>query len=198
MTEAQNLEPSREFATGAFTLDEISDYLDAGCQPRNEKLEADPEAAHALAQLRRLRGITGQLASQEEQPQQQDGWWQKIVDGISAEVAAGREIPVPAKNPSVELAITEGAVKALIRDAADTVTSCIVTKIVFSDSVTVIGDPVTVTLNVSATKETVTSGTAIATAAEELREAVLQALQTHTVLNIAAIDIQITDVEGGL
>ena len=88
--------------------------------------------------------------------------------------------------------------KALIRDAADTVTSCIVTKIVFSDSVTVIGDPVTVTLNVSATKETVTSGTAIATAAEELREAVLQALQTHTVLNIAAIDIKITDVEGGL
>lgn len=46
-------QPQEDDTVGGFTLDELGDYLDRGCQPCLEEIESSPEAMHALAQLRR-------------------------------------------------------------------------------------------------------------------------------------------------
>ena len=56
-------QPQEDDTVGGFTLDELGDYLDRGCQPCLEEIESSPEAMHALAQLRRIRDLTVDFVS---------------------------------------------------------------------------------------------------------------------------------------
>lgn len=84
MTASDEAAAPQELVAGKFTLEELSDYLAADCQPPRPEIDNHPEARHALAQLRRLHSLTNELVEQET-PEIEDtaAWWQAALTGIA-------------------------------------------------------------------------------------------------------------------
>lgn len=173
------------------TMDELSDYLDAGRIPVDPSIEASPGCRIALDALERLRRLGPALLDQDTavEPQPDDNWVRSIIDGIARDARAGRRIPFPVAEPDDDLAITEGAVRGLIRAAGDGVPGVLVGRCRLDGEVTVPGAPVRIEVEAS-----VAYGLPIARLAERLRGAIGERLGTHTELNITGIDVVVHDV----
>lgn len=182
-------QPQEDDTVGGFTLDELGDYLDRGCQPCLEEIESSPEAMHALAQLRRIRDLTVDFVSDGEDVDDQSPWWQSILSGITAETRAGRHISVHTEVLGAEHFITEGALKALIRDAGDAVPGALLGRIVFDGDVSDPHTELTVAIQVMVRPHTV-----IPTAVALIRQAAMDSLSRHTTARITAINVTIVDV----
>lgn len=192
---------SMELATGpdaaagslidGFSLEELSDYLDAGRTPVRPDIESSPEARHALTRLERIHTLTGELLTAESAsaPPPEESWFQGIIRGLSREVRAGRSVPLISPNPRVELTVSEGALRALVRDAGDTIPGAIIERTQFNGDLTNIGAPITVNIDVTAY-----TLTPLPDLADRVRAAASKALATQTELVIAGIDITITDI----
>lgn len=181
--------PDDPTTVGGFTLEELSDYLASGCQPCREDIEASPEAMHALAQLRRLHDLTVDIVASGEDLDDQSPWWQSILSGITAETRAGRRVALHTEVLGAEHFITEGALKALIRDAGDAVPGALLGRIVFTGDIADPHTPLTVDIQVMVHPHTV-----IPTAAALIRQAAAQSLRTHTTARIEAINVTVADV----
>lgn len=189
----QQRHPNQHAADTAADLpdfDAINDYFDREDQTPDDKFEKDPHTSHVLQQLRRLRSLTAEFSEQaasriETTPE----WWNQLTSMIVADARPGRVIPFDSAEPAHDLGVTEGALKALIRDASDTVDSCFVTRIELPDNITEPGAEITIMLRV-----TVAAGTKLLAAADAIRAAVCDQLEQHTTLRVAAIDVEISDV----
>ncbi|WP_166987282.1 hypothetical protein [Canibacter zhoujuaniae] len=173
-----------------INFDEINDFFDNAGEALQDRFESDPHASHVLQQLGRLRSLTAEVSKRSSAAIETSAdWWEQLTTLIIADSRPGRVIPLGKATESQELGITEGAVKALIRDASDAIESCLVTKIELPAEITEPGAQITVKLRAS-----VASDVSVKPAADAIRAAVSKKLKTHTTLDIAAIDVQVSDV----
>lgn len=173
------------------TIEELSAYLDAERTPTNFSIESSPGCRIALIALERLRELTAHTLETQAaaEPAPADSWVRSIMESIALEARAGRDIPITHPVPTAHLTMTEGAVRGMIRAAGDSVTEVIVGRCQLDGDVTVPGEAITVTVDIS-----VAWGENIPIAADHAREAIHGQLSKHTELNIAAIHITVQDV----
>lgn len=174
------------------TLDELTDYLESGRQPENPSIEGSAGCQLALDALERLRGLGGQLidADAAAMPEVDDSWVDRILDGIALDARAGRRIPFAPDEHGDDFAITEGAVRGLVRSAENAVDGLLVGGTHLRGDVSVIGAPIRLEIDVSAFY-----GASIPQAVERLRAEIDERLRRHTELNVVAIDITVRDIQ---
>lgn len=173
------------------TIEELSDYLDAGRTPPRPSIDLSPGCQLALDALERLHGLTPELlASHTEASEADDGWVQKILAGITLDARAGRRIPLPAPDPRVDLGITEGAVRGLIRAAENDVRGVLIGRCHLDGDVTDPRAPIRIRVEAS-----VPYGEPIPDIADRIRAEISARLAVHTELNVAGIDIAVHDVQ---
>jgi hypothetical protein len=174
------------------TIEELSDYLDRGREPRDPSIEASPVAQHALAALSRLRTIAPRIleAEAKARPPRNDSWIKRILDQIGMQLTAGRDIPIRSDAPNATLSISEGAVRALVREVGDGLDGMIVERCRLEGDVGEPGAPVAVTVEIS-----VFVGTDSTAVTRTLRLGVLDALATHTELNVTGVTITVRDTD---
>lgn len=183
------LDPQR---LDGHTIDELSDYLDRGRQPADPSIESSPGAQNALAALSRLRAIAPrilELEAKTEKPRD-DSWIQRILDQIGVQAHAGRDIPITHDEPGAELSISEGAVRAIVREVGDGLDGMLVERCRLEGDVDVPGEPVKVVISMSIF-ESADSQYVL----ERLRTGVLDALHTHTELTVSDVVIRVRDFE---
>ncbi|KAA9106499.1 Asp23/Gls24 family envelope stress response protein [Microbacterium rhizomatis] len=173
------------------TVEELSDYLAADRTPRDAHIETCPECLNALQGLERVSRLSREMLAQdvEDLPPAPETWIRGILANIQNEVRAGRPLPLSHPDPRVNLSVTEGAVRALIRSVGDEIPGLVVGRCSLNGDVEDPGAPVTVTITAS-----VAWGRPVAALTALLREHVLEALRRHTELNVTAIDVEIQDV----
>ena len=173
------------------TIDELSDYLDSGREPLDPDIEASPGCQLALDALLRLRTQTWALLKSEAatHSEQDRSWMHAVLQNISLEAHAGRDIPLRHPDPEVHLRITEGSVRTLIRGVGDSVGGVIVGRVRLDGDVTTLDAPITVSITASAA-----FGNNLGRLSQLIRDRVVAALSTHTELNVVAVDVTIIDI----
>jgi len=173
------------------TIEELTDYLDAGRTPTDLSIEESPGCVLALDALERLRALTPELIARDEaaEPEPDAGWIQSILSGIAMDARSGRRIPLAAPDEWSDLAITEGAVRGLIRAAENVFPGILIGRCRLHGDVTDQDAVIGVEVEVS-----VPFGEPIAQLAERLREEIAQRLSAHTRLAVEAIDITVHDI----
>jgi hypothetical protein len=173
------------------TIDELSDYLDAGMVPADPSIDDSPACQNALAAIMRLRSASlGSLdeAAKAEAPAD-ESWIGGVLANISLEVRAGRDIPLRAEAPTEHPVMTEGAVRSLVRRAGDSVPSVVVSRCLLDGDVTELASPVRVRVEIA-----VVAGHRIVPTADAVRLAVAEVLATQTDLTLAAVDVLVRDL----
>lgn len=174
-----------------FTLDDLSDYLDRGRVPAIRAIDESPECQAMLASIERMGSLTRDLVAQDqrEQPALEEGWLGGLLEAISREVRAGRDIPLTAPDPRATLTVTEGAIRELIRSAGDSVDGALVGSCTLEGDVDAVGGLVTVALTISVVPQT-----PVVELAEQVRQKVYTQLLAHTELSIGSIDVTVSDI----
>lgn len=172
-------------------LAELEDYVLAGRSPVNPRFEDDPELRRALGALEHLHRVSAELIAAEarELAEPESGWVQGIMTNILREARAGRPIPLTAATAVDTLSVTEGAVRALIRDAGDAVVGVLIGRCELVGEITGAEAAIAVALTVS-----VAAGQRIPEVTEALRATVIDVLARHTELRILDVDIRVVDL----
>ncbi len=173
------------------TIEQLGDYLDAGRQPLDESIERSPGCQLALDALERLRGLTPDLlaADTAAEPAPDESWVQRILGGIVLDARAGRRIPYAAPDRG-DLAITEGAVRGIVRAAENAIPGVLIGRCRLHGDVAASGAPVRIDI-----EATVPYGRSIARLSDQLRTEIAARLAAHTELNVPGIDILVHDVQ---
>ncbi|PRY64696.1 cell envelope-related Asp23 family protein [Glaciihabitans tibetensis] len=173
------------------TMDELSDYLDAGRRPRDESIESSPGCRIALDALARLRSESWAMLEGEALPDstRNHAWIKTVLANISRESRAGRAIPISHPEPDVQLRMTEGSVRGLIRAAGDAVGGALIGKVDLEGDVSVPGEDITVSVTAS-----VPYGENLTELAQRIRESIAAELLTHTELNVTAVNVTVDDI----
>ena len=190
LDEAHELELENTDLDG-HSIEELSDYLDAGRLPRDESIESSPGCLIALASLERLRNAAWALleAEADADPERDSAWIGRLMGTISREARAGRDIPISSGDASVALSVTEGSVRGLIRAAGDDVGGVLIASCSLDGDVTRPGEPITVNIAAS-----VAWGLSLPMLAQELRASILAALARHTELVVEGVNVTIRDI----
>jgi uncharacterized alkaline shock family protein YloU len=172
------------------TLDELSDYLDAGRMPADPTIDHSPACQLALEALGGVRAASLSMMEREAEDFAviDESWIDAIIGAISLDVHAGRDIPL-ASAPSMQLSVTEGAVKGLVRAAGDRVPGLLVGRCLLHGDVTTAGSEITLSIDTIAYW-----GESIPDAVTRLRDDVSALIAEHTELSISAIDITVRDI----
>lgn len=175
------------------TLEELSDYLNADRTPYDPEIESCPECLNELRALARVSRLSRDLIAQDaaDLPAPPDSWMQAILSDMHREMRAGRDLPIHHPDPRVRISVTEGAVRALIRDVADDIEGLIVGRCELIGAADRLGAPVRVHLTASALW-----GRSVPELSATLRDLVSAELSRHTELEIAGIDVTIADLHG--
>lgn len=173
------------------TIEELSAYLDAGRHPLDPSIEASPSCQLALEAMERLRAVSGGLLAAEAagEPTADASWVQRVLTGIALDARAGRRIPLRHPSPTADLAITEGAVRGVIRSAEADVDGVVVGRCRIDGDLATPDATVDLAVDVS-----VRVGLAIPRAAARLRAAIASRVRANTDLTIRTIDITVHDV----
>ncbi|MWV48050.1 Asp23/Gls24 family envelope stress response protein [Rathayibacter sp. VKM Ac-2803] len=173
------------------TLDELSDYLDRGRQPYDPSIEDSAACRLALANLTRLTELSARALRRESErePARDEVWIAGLLDAIRTEVRSGRDVPVRHPDPSLRLALTEAAVRGMIRRAGDTMGGVIMGRCTLDGDVATPGAVIRVDVTFA-----LEFGLAIAEVTDRLRERIRYALERHTELVVGAIDVTVDDV----
>ncbi|PYY36320.1 hypothetical protein DEJ32_13210 [Curtobacterium sp. MCPF17_046] len=173
------------------TIDELSDYLDAGMQPADPTIDDSPACQNALAAILRVRHASLASLDQaaEAEPPADESWIGGVLANISLEVRAGRDIPLRAAAPTERPVLTEGAVRSLVRRAGDEVPGVVVSRCLLDGDVTALAAPVRVSVEVA-----VVAGRRLVPTADAVRLAVEEALATQTDLTVVAVDVVVRDL----
>lgn len=173
------------------TIDQLSDYLDRDRTPRDPHIETCPDCLNALEALERVGRLSRDLidADAAELPAPPESWFERIFTSIQEELRAGRSLPISHPDPRVQITVTEGAVRALLRDSGDAIDGVFISRTEIVGDAETLGAPVEINLTAS-----VRFGTSIQHLTDELREVAYAALATHTDLNVAAVNISVEDI----
>lgn len=177
-------------ALDGHTIEELSDYLDSGREPRDASIEDSPGCQLALESLARLRASTWAVLEAEAQTgADDDAWLGRVMAGITREAHAGRAIPIAHPDPAVSLAVTEGSVRGLVRAAGDGIGGALVGSCTLVGDVTVPGEPIDVTVTVS-----IAMGENLPATADRIRQRIAETLARHTELVVHSITVTVADV----
>lgn len=173
------------------TIEELSDYLDAGRKPFDPSIENSAGSRIALDALARLRRESWAMLEVEAlaDPERDKTWIANVLANISRESKAGRDIPVSHPDPTTDLTITEGSVRGVVRAAGDNIDGVIVGKVSLDGDVTIPGEEIIVSVTASAP-----FGDNLPAIAQRVRESIDTELRTHTELNLIAVNVSIQDV----
>lgn len=173
------------------TIEELSDYLDSGRTPANPSIDASAGCQIALEALERLRALTPDLIAADAavESEADENWVQRILAGITLDARAGRRIPLVLDSSDADAGITEGAVRGVIRAAENTVPGVLVGRCRFDGDVTIPGEAILIRVDVS-----VPYGPSIPDLVDRLRAEISTRLSAHTTLNVAGIDISVSDL----
>jgi len=178
------MESGPVIGSSGYTLDDLSAYLDRGRTPRIAAIEDDAECQAVLDELTRLAGYSRRLVEESAEPVD-SGWLDRLVAGLGRELRAGRDLPYPGSTPDRRLVMTEGAVREIVRRAGDRVDGVIV------GSCRLGWDEDTPHVRIAIS---VTPDRALRGIADEVRAAVVAALDRDTPLTDAVVDVEIEDV----
>lgn len=180
-----------ESALDGHTVEELSDYLDAGRMPTNFSIESSPGCQLALSALALLQSFTQSMLDEEarREPAPSDEWMSALMSRIAIEAHAGRDIPITHPDAAAHLSLTEGAVRGLVRKAGDAVPGAIIGRCVITGDLAEPAAPVAVHVDLS-----VRWGLRMPEIAERVREAVYRELALHTELTVTTVDIALQDV----
>jgi len=173
------------------TIEELGEYLDSGRDPRDPTIEDSPGCQLALDALLRLRAQAWAMLESEAiaDSERDRGWMRAVLQHISLEAHAGRDIPLSHPDPNVHLRITEGSVRSLIRGVGDGIGGAIVGRVRLVGDVSTLRAPVTVVITASAA-----FGNSLDALAQRMRTRIRQELAIHTELNVVAVDVTILDI----
>ncbi len=173
------------------TIDQLSDYLDRDRTPRDPHIESCPDCLNALEALERVGRLSRDLidADAAELPAPPESWFERIFTSIQEELRAGRSLPISHPDPRVQITVTEGAVRALLRDSGDAIDGVFISRTEIVGDAETLGAPVEINLTAS-----VRFGTSIQQLTDELREVAYAALAKHTDLNVTAVNISVEDI----
>ncbi|TFD71950.1 Asp23/Gls24 family envelope stress response protein [Cryobacterium sp. Hb1] len=173
------------------TIEQLSDYLDRERMPADPGIDDSPDCEIALRGLERLRRAQRSLLERdlERESRRDDSWVSPILNNISLEAHAGREIPLTHPSPIARLVVTEGAVRGMLRETGDRMQNVFVGRCVLVGDVSVPGAPISIRVDV-----TVFPGENIPRLADQLRDAMYATLSKYTELVVVAIDITVSDL----
>ncbi|WP_336641224.1 Asp23/Gls24 family envelope stress response protein [Microbacterium sp. USHLN272] len=173
------------------TIDQLSDYLDRDRTPRDPHIESCPDCLNALEALERVGRLSRDLidADAAELPAPPESWFERIFTSIQEELRAGRSLPISHPDPRVQITVTEGAVRALLRDSGDAIDGVFISRTEIVGDAETLGAPVEINLTAS-----VRFGTSIQHLTDELRDVAYAALAKHTDLNVVAVNISVEDI----
>ena len=174
-----------------YTVDDLSAYFDRGRTPAIAAIDNSPECQAMLDSMERLGSLGRELLEQDvrEHPTLEEGWLGGLLTSISREIKAGRDIPLSSPDPRATLAVTEGAVRELVRAAGDSVEGVFVGSCSLEGDVTAPGTGIRVALTIS-----VILNSPVQELAESVRQRVYSELLAHTELTVDSIDVTVTDV----
>lgn len=173
------------------TMEELADYLDRDRTPVDPSIESSPGCRLALSNMRRLRELSlGALEHRADaESDRETGWVDRLLDAIRSEVQSGRDVPVAHPDPRLRLALTEAAVRGIVRRAGDALDDVVMGRCTLVGDLEVPGAPIRVEVTAG-----LRYGRSADTTAERLRRAVRAALERHTELSVASIDVRFDDV----
>ncbi len=167
-----------------YTLDDLSDYLDRGRVPAIPEIDANPECQAVLDSLTRMSAVSKELVDTEAAAVDAS-WFDAVMREVTREVRAGRDIPL-AEDDDTHLVITEGAIRAMVRETGDALPGVIVERTRIVGDVDDAEEGVRVEVAIS-----VAYGQRMRRAADHVRRATADALAKHTPLRIASIDVTV-------
>ncbi|MBG6213214.1 MAG: hypothetical protein LH475_01895 [Cryobacterium sp.] len=173
------------------TIEQLSDYLDRGRVPADPSIDDSPDCEIALRGLERLRRVQLSLLDRDlkRESLRDDNWVASILDNITLEAHAGRDIPLIHPSPTARLVVTEGAVRGILRETGDKLQNVLVGRCALFGDVGVPGVPITISVDVTVFPEE-----NIPLVADRLRQAMYAVVAQHTNLVVTAIDITVTDL----
>jgi hypothetical protein len=173
------------------TLEELGEYLDRGRTPVDPSIEGSAACRLALANLTRLNELSASALRRraDAEPDRDEVWIAGLLDAIRSEVRSGRDVPIRHPDPTLRLALTEAAVRGMIRRAGDTMGGVIMGRCTLDGDVGTPGAVIRVDVTFA-----LEFGIPVATVADRLRERIRYALERHTELVVGAIDVTVDDV----
>lgn len=176
------------------TMEELGDYLDRGRAPYDPSIENSAACRLALANMARVQELARKALERESEldPGRDDAWISGLLDTIRTEIRSGRDVPIGHPDPTLRLALTEAAVRGMIRRAGDTMGGVVMGRCVLDGDVTTPGQPIRVEVTAS-----IEYGLAVDATADRLRGRIAAALDEHTELDVVGIDVTIDDVYPG-
>lgn len=173
------------------TIEELADYLDRGRTPRDASIEGSASCRLALSNMERLRELSLGAMQQraDAEPDRETDWIDRLLEAIRSEVRPGRDVPVAHPDPRLRLAMTEAAVRGLVRRAGDTMGDVVMGSCTLEGDLDEPGAPVRVGVTAG-----LAYGAAAETIAERLRARIADVLARHTELTVTSIDIVFDDV----
>lgn len=175
------------------TIEQLSDYLAMDRIPYDPTIETCPECLNAIHALDQVAQLSRDLLLDDAAhlPPLPSGWLDAILTNIHNDVRAGRSLPLRHPDPRVQLSITEGAVRALLRSVADQIPGTVIGKCQIDGDAEQLGAPVTINVTLS-----IAWGTPMTPTAHDVRQRIYNALTEHTHLNVTAVDVTIEDIHG--
>lgn len=186
-------ETTLDIGGSGYSLQQLSDYLDAGRTPPITAIDDNAECQVMLDSLERLTTLSTELLAREalEASDVDETWLSSFLTTIGREVRAGKDIPFVAANPHTRLSITEGAVRELVRAAGDSVDGALVGSCSLVGIVDDSEPGATITVNLTLS---VVLSVPVVTLAQAVRDRVRSELLKHTRLQIGAINVTVIDV----
>jgi hypothetical protein len=193
MTPDLNAVPADDDLDG-HPMEELGDYLDRGRTPYDPSIENSAACRLALANMARVQELARNALERESEldPDRDDAWISGLLDTIRTEIRSGRDVPIGHPDPTLRLALTEAAVRGMIRRAGDTMGGVVMGRCVLDGDVTTPGQPIRVEVTAS-----IEYGLAVDATADRLRGRIAAALDEHTELDVVRIDVTIDDVYPG-
>lgn len=188
--QSPNSSPLDDEGLDGFTVEGLSDYLDRGRQPRDPAIESSPAAQHALAALSRLRAVAPRIIDNDAEyfAPKHENWISRILDQIGVQAHAGRDIPITHDAPGADLSISEGAVRALVREAGDDTDGLLVERTHLEGDIETHGAPIEVRVVVSTFADVDTAKVISA-----FQQRVQESLRKHTDLSITRVVVRVHD-----
>ncbi|MDQ1131205.1 Asp23/Gls24 family envelope stress response protein [Microbacterium sp. SORGH_AS_0888] len=179
-------EQERDIGGSGYTLEDLSAYLDRGRTPAIAAIERNPECQAVLASMERLSALSREMIAQDTQEAPARSWFDGILQEVTREVRAGRDLPIGG-DETTSLLVTEGALREVARRAGDAVPGVLVGRVRVTDE-----PEGAVALSVAVS---VAYGFVIPDAAQRVREAVATAVEDLTTLRVLKVDVTVVDVE---
>ena len=163
------------------TIDELTDYLEAGCEPADPSIDDSPACRIALDALQRLRELAGEYLDEASEPAGGRDWIGAVLAAIPLDARSGRRFPIPTDDLQVSAEITEGAIRGLVRSIGDDVPGLLVGAVRLGS-----GDPTSVSVDVA-----LVHGAVLAESVELLRRALRVVLPDHVPFRLGPIDVAV-------